>query len=71
MDKPKCCFIPEDQQEAARRGEKVQGCQKDAEYTIYYDGPPHANYTEACTDHVGHLLTDAKEHTVIQIGEQK
>jgi len=39
-------------------------CDKDAEWEIYADGVPD---TTACTEHVGELLTDAKEHRVYRL----
>jgi len=40
------------------------GCIKDAEWGIYADGVPD---TSACTEHIGELLTDAKEHRIFRI----
>jgi len=40
-------------------------CRKKAEWTIIHGLSPD-DYTEACTDHVGDLLTDAKEHRIYQ-----
>lgn len=58
-----CCFIPEDQQEAAKRGEKVAGCPDKPEWRIVY-GASSDDYTESCTAHVGPMLTDAPEHRI-------
>lgn len=57
-----CCFIPHDQQEAAKAGQKVPGCPRDAEWEIFYPPDP-ANSTLACSEHVGHLCED-KENRV-------
>lgn len=46
-----CCFI---------------GCDKLAEWEIVY-GNTLDDYTDACTEHVGALLTDAPSHTVYPI----
>ena len=53
--KPHCCFI---------------GCPKDAKFEIYYDGairPDDSISTDACTEHVGELLTDAPKHSIYPI----
>jgi len=42
-------------------------CTKDAEWEIYADGVPD---TAACTEHVGELLTDAKEHRIFRIKQE-
>jgi len=42
------------------------GCEKEAEWEIYADGVPD---TTACTEHVGELLTDAKEHRIFRLKE--
>ena len=59
--KPKCCYIP-------NQASGV-GCPNDAEWTIWYNeaGRPESLATEARTDHVGHLLTDAPSHTVVPL----
>lgn len=49
-----CCFIPD---------EPGDPCDQPAEWVIIF-GPAPTDHTEACTDHVGHLLTDADEHRV-------
>ena len=51
---PYCCFTE---------------CQKDAEWTIWHNeaGSPESLATEASSDHVGHLLSDAPSHTVVPI----
>jgi hypothetical protein len=51
-----CCFIP-------IQREPFTACGKPAEWTITF-GPTPDDYTESCTEHVGHLLTDAPVHTV-------
>ena len=38
-------------------------CTRKAEWIIY-DGPRPDSYTEACTEHVGELLSDADEFRV-------
>ena len=53
---PWCCYIPDDQQEAARRGADVPGCGKEAQFDIVpASGEPDLS-TQACRDHVGALL---------------
>lgn len=42
-------------------------CEKPAEWEIYADAVPD---TLACTDHVGELLTDAKEHRIFRLKDQ-
>lgn len=49
--KPWCCFIP---------------CDKDAEWEIV-DGPSTDDYTQACSDHVGHLLQDGRVAMVYEV----
>ncbi len=44
-------------------------CDKKAEYTIIH-GPLMEDYTEACIDHVGDLLTDSVEHTIVRIHDE-
>jgi len=48
-----CCYIDPDQEH----------CKTTAEWIIY-DGPRPDDYTEACTEHVGRLLSDADEFRV-------
>ncbi len=46
------------------------GCDKDAEFEIYYKGdgaPSDSTNTDACTEHVGDLLTDAPQHWIYSI----
>ncbi len=46
------------------------GCDKEAEYAIYFrsDGEPSdSTNTDACTKHVGELLTDALMHWIYPI----
>lgn len=50
-NKPKCCFLL---------------CAKEAEWSII-SGPTSDDVTEACTQHVGTLLTDALIHYVARI----
>lgn len=38
-------------------------CQHESEWVIY-DGAGPEDYTEACTVHVGDLLSDAPEHRI-------
>lgn len=52
---PKCCYV---------------GCDKDAEWTLV-EGPGPDDWTEACTAHVGDLLTDAKETRVYPLVKQQ
>lgn len=48
-----CCFIP---------------CDKDAEWEVVHgENPQVDDYTHACSDHLGHLLTDDSVHTVTPI----
>lgn len=42
------------------------GCEHKAEWRIF-NGPGPEDYTEACTPHVGELLSDAPEHRVYPI----
>lgn len=49
----KCCYI----------GEAGDDCSKPAEWTIVH-GPMPDDYTEACTRHVGDVLTDSDEHRI-------
>lgn len=39
------------------------GCEHKAEWVIF-DGPRPDDYVEACTAHVGELLSDASEHRI-------
>ena len=39
-------------------------CGKPAEWRLAASGASYDDYTESCTDHVGHMLTDASEHKV-------
>mgnify|MGYP001616341341 CR=1 FL=1 len=55
MDQRNCCLI---------------GCEVLAEWVIAPSIRP-GTYTEACTTHVGQLLTDAKEHHIYHIGDAK
>lgn len=48
-----CCYI----------NPETGACPKRAEWIIY-DGPRSDDYTEACTEHVGALLSDADEFRV-------
>lgn len=63
-----CCFIPDDQQEAARNDRPYTGCQNEAEWEIW-SGPSTDDSTVACTDHVGRMLTDAPEHRIYPLAE--
>ena len=56
MDKRDCCFMFRD----------GLLCEAGASWQIWH-GPSPEDYTEACTDHVGELLTDAPEHRVYPI----
>jgi hypothetical protein len=42
------------------------GCEASAQWRIY-DGEKPDDYTEACTAHVGDLLSDAPEHRIYPI----
>lgn len=56
--KSKCCFIPD------QDNTETSICGKDAEWRIEnHPGGPD-DYTESCTDHVGIMLTDAREHII-------
>lgn len=49
------------------------GCPKDAEFEIFYEGatrPDDSISTDACTEHVGELLTDAPQHWIFPITTQ-
>ncbi len=49
-----CCYVSD------------SPCLAEAEWILYEgDGPE--DYTHACTEHVGHLLTDAPEHRVVPL----
>lgn len=61
--KSTCCFIPENEQAAAKSGQNITGCLSRAEWRIIY-GPTSDDYTESCTTHVGEMLTDAPEHKI-------
>lgn len=63
---PKCCFIPDNEQDAVQRGESVPGCQNDAEWQIV-SGSCDSDCTESCTEHIGGLLTDAAEQRIYPI----
>lgn len=54
-----CCYL------GSPKG-SYRECQQLAEWIIVH-GPSPDDVTEACTKHVGRLLTDAKEHRVYQI----
>ncbi len=46
------------------------GCPKDAEFEIFYEGavrPDDSISTDACSEHVGELLTDAPVHHIYLI----
>ena len=72
MHKPYCCHISgkHSQNELESNPELVKqvSCQNKPEWEIWHDSTPDG-YTLACTDHVGALLTDAKEHRVLRIEE--
>ena len=53
----KCCYLEGGRADGAR-------CPKDAEWTIYYDSTDPHVATDACTDHVGALLSDSPEHRI-------
>lgn len=46
------------------------GCEAAAVWQIF-DGPNPEDYTEACTPHVGDLLSDVPEQRIFQIYERK
>jgi hypothetical protein len=56
-----CCYIKKDSGVA---------CSNVAEWAIIH-GPTVDDYTEACTEHVGDLLTDAPEHRIYPIREDE
>lgn len=53
--KPHCCYI---------------GCKKQAEWQLIHGRSPD-DYTESCTEHVGHLLTDTPEIRIYHIRSVK
>jgi hypothetical protein len=55
-NKPHCCYITP----------TGVMCGNPAEWEVYH-GQHEADYTHACTEHVGALLTDAPEHRVYPI----
>lgn len=57
-----CCFIEQNRLILLSDGWAIEDvpCARLAEWTIY-DGPRPDDYTEACTEHVGYLLSDADE----------
>ncbi|HUU93205.1 MAG TPA: hypothetical protein VM238_18580 [Phycisphaerae bacterium] len=61
-EKRLCCFIPDEEQGKPNPA----GCQNEAKWEIWGD-PGRGEYTEACTDHVGALLDDSKEHRLFPI----
>ena len=61
MGKRKCCCIPD-------QNKLDQPCGKDAEWEIWSGDTPD-DFTDACTEHVGDMLTDAPKHTIYQINE--
>jgi hypothetical protein len=61
MDKPHCCYI---------NPATGKSCGREAEWRIDPSvGHPLDRYTEACTAHVGELLTDAPEHCIRRLDE--
>ena len=60
-----CCFIEQDKATLLSDGWAIEDvpCGRVAEWIIY-DGPRPDDYTEACTEHVGALLSDANEFRV-------
>jgi hypothetical protein len=54
-----CCYIVNQ--------ETHEGCPKPAEWEIW-DSPGPCGDTLACSDHVGHLLSDGPEHRVYPYG---
>lgn len=70
--KPYCCFIQEQTTilglfEPSPEQIAQIACKNPAEWRIIENGASVDDYTEACTAHVGYLLTDAKSFTVIPI----
>lgn len=53
-------------EEAGRIAREFPGesCTKHAEWSITVEGASYDDYTLACTDHVGHMLTDAPANIV-------
>lgn len=77
MSTRNCCFIPEDQQAAAKawmadsknNGLVLSlGCEQPAKWQIW-SGPAPDDCTESCTEHVGEMLTEAAQHRVYPIEE--
>lgn len=71
-DAAHCCFIQTDQSVCLSDGWTIGdvACTSPAEWTIVH-GPAPEDYTEACTEHVGALLTDASEHRIYPIVKEK
>lgn len=61
MTKPHYCFIPDDNQEAAKAAThetiRALGCQADATWDLSY-GPSPDDNTQSCNEHVAALLGD-------------
>jgi hypothetical protein len=56
-----CCYIPD--------GKGIEeGCHAPAVWRLYPVNDP-LGFTEACTEHVGELLTDAFETVIIPMSE--
>jgi hypothetical protein len=58
-----CCFIPDDQQEAAKNDQPYKACPKGAEWEITAAKAP-GYPTLSCTGHVGELLGDGLHYVV-------
>jgi len=69
-DRP-CCYIDEDASILDPDGWTIgqKPCKETAQWVIVH-GPAVDDYTEACTEHVGALLTDAPEHRIYPIKEE-
>jgi hypothetical protein len=70
---PGLCKMADALFEAAESTAKAfpgESCGKPAQWTIAVDGGSYEDYTLSCTDHVGHMLTDAPAHTVCPIEPQ-
>ena len=60
--RPICCFIDP-------RSKLSEGCESYAEWQI--DGPGYEDFTHACTQHVGEMLSDAPVYIITPIQQQK
>lgn len=58
---PMCCYLEGGHSNGAR-------CERSAQWTIVFGETPD-DYTEACSAHVGELLTDAPEHRIYPLSQ--